>query len=61
MDRADSEQHVNDRVQNQNDERIIFCPTCASNPDLIISMLDTCKGRTVRLFECQCGEVIWDD
>jgi formate dehydrogenase maturation protein FdhE len=59
MDRADSEPQSDSTVQN--DERMIFCPICASIPNLIVSMLDTCKGRTVRLYECQCGEVIWDD
>jgi len=59
MDRVDSERHSDSRVNK--DERIIFCPSCASNPDLIVSILDTLKGRTVRLFECSCGELIWDD
>jgi formate dehydrogenase maturation protein FdhE len=59
MDRADSERRSDNR--GRNDERMIFCPVCASSPNLIISILDTRKGRTVRLFECGCGEIIWDD
>jgi formate dehydrogenase maturation protein FdhE len=59
MDRADSERRSDNKARN--DERIIFCPTCASTPNLIVSILDTRKGRTVRLFECGCGEIIWDD
>ena len=59
MDRADSERRSDRRVQKQ--ERIIFCPTCASAPGLVVSILDTHKGRMVRLFECKCGEMIWDD
>ena len=37
------------------------CPTCAAFPRLARSMLDTGRGKTVRLYECQCGERIWDD
>jgi formate dehydrogenase maturation protein FdhE len=59
MDRADSERHSDRRVKN--DKRTILCPTCASSPHLIVSILDTGKGKTVRLFECGCGEIIWDD
>jgi formate dehydrogenase maturation protein FdhE len=59
MDRADSERRSDSRAQKK--ERIIFCPTCASTPDLVVSILDTRKGRMVRLLECKCGEMIWDD
>jgi len=59
MDRANSERHSDRRVQK--DERTVFCQTCASTPHLVVSILDTRKGRTVRLFECKCGEMIWDD
>jgi hypothetical protein len=37
------------------------CPTCAAFPRLAQSLLDPIKGRTVRLFQCQCGERIWDN
>jgi formate dehydrogenase maturation protein FdhE len=59
MDRADSDRHSDRRVQKK--ERSIFCPACASTPHLVVSILDTRKGRMVRLFECKCGEMIWDD
>jgi formate dehydrogenase maturation protein FdhE len=59
MDRADSERRSDRRVQKE--ERMIFCRACASTPDLVVSILDTRKGRMVRLFECKCGEMIWDD
>jgi hypothetical protein len=58
MDRTDPGKRLDRGVQ---DDDIILCPTCASRPRLIISILDTRKGRTVRLFECRCGEVVWDD
>jgi hypothetical protein len=31
---------------------------CAALPRLAQSMLDSRKGKTVRLFQCQCGESI---
>jgi formate dehydrogenase maturation protein FdhE len=39
------------------------CPACASTPTRpgVIVILDTRKGKAVRLFRCQCGELIWDD
>jgi hypothetical protein len=37
------------------------CPTCAAAPRLTHSMLDARNGKTVRLYECECGERIWDD
>jgi formate dehydrogenase maturation protein FdhE len=45
----------------RDDGHIIFCPTCASRPRLIISIVDSRKGKTVRVFECECGEIVWDD
>jgi hypothetical protein len=59
MDRANSEQQSDNGTRD--DDGIIFYPACVSNPGLIVSILDTSKGRTVRLFECRCGELIWDD
>jgi formate dehydrogenase maturation protein FdhE len=59
MDRADSERRSDNKVRE--DERMLFCPACASTPNLVISILDSRKGRTVRLFECGCGEIIWDE
>jgi hypothetical protein len=43
------------------DDQVIFCPTCALQPRLLIAILDSRKGKTVRVFECQCGEIVWDD
>lgn len=37
------------------------CPACAAFPRLTQSVLDTRKGKTVRLYQCQCGELMWDD
>jgi formate dehydrogenase maturation protein FdhE len=59
MDRADPNKRSGNEAQD--DDLIVFCPTCASQPRLLIAILDSRKGKTVRLFECQCGEVVWDD
>jgi hypothetical protein len=37
------------------------CVRCGAEPNLIRKLLDTRKGRTVRMFECRCGKVSWDD
>src|SRR6516165_4699179 len=58
MDRTDPGKRLGKEVQ---DDDTFFCPTCASRPCLMISILDSHKGRTVRIFECRCGEIVWDD
>ena len=37
------------------------CRTCAAFPRLAHSFLDTRNGKTVRLYQCRCGERVWDD
>jgi formate dehydrogenase maturation protein FdhE len=37
------------------------CPACASAPSRVMVILDTRNGKTVRLYECQCGGLLWDD
>ena len=37
------------------------CSACAAFPRLAQTILDTRTGKTVRLYQCQCGERIWDD
>ncbi|HWY76353.1 MAG TPA: hypothetical protein VN281_12085 [Verrucomicrobiae bacterium] len=38
------------------------CPAGAvSAPRLILKFLDVRRGKTVRLYQCKCGEYIWDD
>ena len=37
------------------------CPTCGTFPRLLHSMLDVRRKEIVRLYQCQCGERIWDD
>jgi formate dehydrogenase maturation protein FdhE len=44
-----------------NTDRAFLCPACASAPTRPVVILDTRKGKTIRMFECQCGEIVWDD
>ena len=32
------------------------CPVCGAFPRFVQTMLDSRKGKVVRLFQCQCGE-----
>jgi hypothetical protein len=59
MDRTDPKEHSGNDVRGN--DNVIFCPKCASQPRLLIAVLDSRKGKTVRVFECRCGELIWDD
>jgi formate dehydrogenase maturation protein FdhE len=59
MDRNDPEKRSGNEARD--DDQVMFCPTCASQPRLRIAILDSRKGKTVRVFECRCGEIIWDD
>jgi hypothetical protein len=38
---------------------IRMCNHCGEKPALVTSMLDSQKGRTIRMFKCQCGEQTW--
>ncbi len=50
------------RRQVRDNDRVLLCPLCASEPLGVIVILDTSqRDRTVSLFTCQCGELIWDD
>src|ERR1700743_2284092 len=35
------------------------CPRCDAMPSLVRQMLDSRTGKTVRMFECECGERVW--
>ena len=37
------------------------CARCGTQPWLAHVMLDSRKGVAVRVFECRCGERIWED
>ncbi|OSJ37108.1 hypothetical protein BSZ19_00855 [Bradyrhizobium japonicum] len=32
---------------------------CSAQPKLVHNMMDSARGLTVRVFECQCGERTW--
>jgi hypothetical protein len=37
------------------------CQRCGATPCIVQTILDSRNGRTVHLYECECGERIWDD
>jgi hypothetical protein len=41
--------------------RELKCERCGSVPRVAKTILDSRTGRSVRMFECECGELIWDD
>lgn len=36
------------------------CSHCDTQPKLVYQMLDSRSGKTIRMFECKCGERGWD-
>jgi hypothetical protein len=36
------------------------CIDCGARPHVIRTLLDTRHGKSVRVFECQCGKLIWE-
>jgi hypothetical protein len=36
------------------------CSHCDTQPKLVYQMLDSRSGKTIRMFECKCGERSWD-
>jgi hypothetical protein len=52
----------NERIGNEaRDEKPVFCSSCAAEPSLSISILDSRNGKQHRVFKCECGEIVWDD
>jgi hypothetical protein len=35
------------------------CRNCGDEPKLVRTILDSVKGRSVRMFKCKCGEQTW--
>lgn len=35
------------------------CIRCSAEPKLVGTMLDSNKGRIIRMFKCHCGEQTW--
>jgi hypothetical protein len=49
------------RIDVTKQERKPRCSACAAFPDLATAFLDSRSGRTIRLYQCECGERVWDD
>jgi hypothetical protein len=58
MDHNDPTRRAGIELRN---EKQIFCPRCAAEPRLFLSLLDSRKGEKYRVFECQCGKIIWEE
>ena len=37
------------------------CQRCDAQPRLVRQILDPRTGRSIRMFECKCGERTWSD
>jgi hypothetical protein len=37
------------------------CPACAAFPKLLHTVLDPRHGKTIHLYQCDCGERMWND
>lgn len=50
-----------ERIKPSQKEFVPRCPACAAFPKFEIPILNPFTGRTVRLYQCECGQRIWDD
>ena len=58
MDRV----HQSKRIGNEaGGDKRISCSSCAAEPSLFITLLDSRNGKQHRVFKCECGELVWDD
>jgi hypothetical protein len=37
------------------------CTGCGSVPHAVQTILDSRTGKRIRLYQCECGERVWDD
>ena len=37
------------------------CPACAAFPQLRNQFMEPVTGRTIRLYQCECGQRVWED
>jgi hypothetical protein len=37
------------------------CVKCDAEPSLVHKMLEPRTGKTIRMFECECGTWTWDE
>ena len=52
----------NKRIANEaRDGKEILCSSCAAEPHLFVSLLDSRNGKQYRVFRCECGKIIWDE
>jgi len=40
----------------------VLCPACRAFAWRVVQqLLDVKRSKTIRLYQCRCGEYIWDD
>ncbi|MFB9269697.1 hypothetical protein ACFFWD_42400 [Bradyrhizobium erythrophlei] len=37
------------------------CRFCNQHLELVRTIVDTASGELIHMFECECGERVWDD
>lgn len=50
-----------ERPKQQTQDTHKRCPRRAAFARLYLQLLDSRRGRTIKRYECFCGERIWDD
>ena len=48
--------HSDENIRESDDA---VCPRCDAQPRFVIAVLDSRIGKTFRMFECRCGEIVW--
>jgi hypothetical protein len=51
---------TNERLTSQSFDAL-RCSRCQRTPIEVRTLLDSGSGRTVQMFECECGERNWQD
>jgi septal ring factor EnvC (AmiA/AmiB activator) len=50
-----------ERVESAEQDYPPRCPACAAFSQFRTQFLEPVTGRTIRLYQCQCGQRIWED
>jgi hypothetical protein len=53
--------HHERRCIMREDQQQFVCSRCGEKAGFVLKLLDSRKGRDVRLYQCRCGALIWDD
>jgi hypothetical protein len=52
-----------DDDRNKDRQTTAVCPRCGKRTRLVVKTMDSTKkeDREIRVYECECGQVVWDD